>query len=40
MKYEGQGTGAFGDASCFSFHAIKVFISIEGGVVTFNDAEF
>ncbi len=39
VKYKGQGIGAFGDVSCFSFHATKVFNSIEGGAVTFKDAE-
>lgn len=31
------GVGSFGDASCFSFHATKVFNSIEGGAVCFKD---
>ena len=35
--YKGQGIGTFGDASCFSFHATKVFHSIEGGAVCFQD---
>lgn len=35
--YKGKGVGTFGDASCFSFHATKVFNSIEGGAVTFTD---
>lgn len=35
--YKEQGVGAFGDASCFSFHATKVFNSIEGGAVCFKD---
>lgn len=35
--YKGQGIGTFGDASCFSFHATKVFNSIEGGAVCFRD---
>ena len=35
--YKGQGVGSFGDASCFSFHATKVFHSIEGGAVCFRD---
>lgn len=35
--YKGKGIGAFGDASCFSFHATKVFNSIEGGAVTYQD---
>ena len=40
VKYKGKGIGSFGDASCFSFHATKVFNSIEGGAVTFKDTEF
>ena len=36
-KYKGKGIGSFGDASCFSFHATKVFNSIEGGAVCFKD---
>lgn len=35
--YKGKGVGSFGDASCFSFHATKVFNSIEGGAVCFRD---
>lgn len=35
--YKGQGIGSFGDASCFSFHATKVFNSIEGGAVCYQD---
>ena len=35
--YKGKGIGCFGDASCFSFHATKVFNSIEGGAVTYTD---
>ena len=35
--YKGRSIGAYGDASCFSFHATKVFNSIEGGAVTFKD---
>ena len=37
--YHGIGVGNFGDASCFSFHATKVFNTIEGGAVTFHDPE-
>ena len=37
--YKGQGIGNFGDASCFSFHATKVFNTIEGGAVCFKDPE-
>lgn len=33
-RYQGKGVGSFGDASMFSFHATKVFNSIEGGAVT------
>lgn len=33
-RYKGRGIGSFGDASMFSFHATKVFNSIEGGAVT------
>lgn len=39
MKYKGQGTGTFGDVSCFSFHATKVFHTIEGGAACFKDEE-
>lgn len=39
-KYRGKGIGTFGDASCFSFHATKVFNTIEGGAVCFKDEEF
>lgn len=37
VKYKGRGIGSFGDASMFSFHATKVFNTIEGGAVCFND---
>lgn len=40
VKYKGKGIGTFGDASCFSFHATKVFNSIEGGGVCFKDRDF
>ena len=33
----GMGVANFGDASMFSFHATKVFNTIEGGAVTFTD---
>ncbi len=33
----GVGVGAFGDVSMFSFHATKVFNTIEGGGLTFRD---
>jgi len=37
VKYRGKGIGTFGDVSCFSFHATKVFNSIEGGAVCFEN---
>lgn len=33
----GVGIGNYGDASMFSFHATKVFNTIEGGAITFRD---
>lgn len=36
-SYRGRGIGSYGDASCFSFHATKVFNTIEGGCVCFKD---
>lgn len=38
--YDGTGVGNFGDASMFSFHATKVYNTIEGGAVCFSDEEF
>ena len=35
--YKGKGIGTFGDANCFSFHATKVFNTVEGGAVTTAD---
>lgn len=37
VTYRGKGVGDFGDASCFSFHATKVFNTIEGGAVCYKD---
>lgn len=37
VEYEGKGIGEYGDCSMFSFHATKVFHTIEGGCVTFKD---
>lgn len=37
VKYEGISSACFGDASMFSFHATKVFNTIEGGAVCFSD---
>lgn len=39
ITVNGKGIGAFGDASMFSFHATKVFNTIEGGGVTYNNNE-
>ena len=39
-KYKTKGIGSFGDVSCFSFHATKVFNTIEGGAVCFVDQDF
>lgn len=36
-KYKGVGVGNFGNASIFSFHATKVFNTIEGGAACFQD---
>ena len=38
--YKGRGVGSFGDVSCFSFHATKVFNTVEGGAVCFKDPAF
>lgn len=39
-EYKGKGIGSFGDVSCFSFHATKVFNTIEGGAVCYKDEDF
>ncbi len=39
VRYKNKGIGSFGDISCFSFHATKVFNTIEGGAICFNDKE-
>lgn len=36
-KIHGRGVGNFGDVSTFSFHATKVYNTIEGGGVAFSD---
>lgn len=36
-EYRGEGVGQFGDASMFSFHATKVYNTIEGGAVVFRE---
>lgn len=37
VTVNGRGVGTYGDVSMFSFHATKVFHTIEGGALTFND---
>lgn len=37
VRYKGIGIGNYGDATVFSFHATKVFNTIEGGAVAFSD---
>lgn len=39
VRYKGQGAGSFGDASMFSFHATKVYHTIEGGCVCYHDGD-
>lgn len=39
VEVGGTPIGRFGDMTMFSFHATKVFHSIEGGMVTFREAE-
>ena len=37
VEKNGKGVGSFGDASMFSFHATKVYNTIEGGAITYGD---
>lgn len=37
VRYKDRTVGQFGDASCFSFHATKVFNTIEGGACCYRD---
>ena len=37
VKYKGVSSACFGDAAMFSFHATKVYNTIEGGAVCFRD---
>lgn len=39
VTYKGENVANFGDASMFSFHATKVFHSIEGGMVSFKNPD-
>ena len=36
VKYKNKGIANYGDASCYSFHATKVFNTIEGGAICSN----
>lgn len=36
-EINGKGIGTFGDISMFSFHATKLYNTIEGGCLTYND---
>jgi dTDP-4-amino-4,6-dideoxygalactose transaminase len=40
VTVNGKGIGNFGDMSMFSFHATKVFNTIEGGALTYNDSNY
>lgn len=37
IEVDGKGIGTFGDISMFSFHATKVFNTVEGGALVYND---
>lgn len=37
VEYKDRGIGDYGDVSMFSFHATKVYHTIEGGCLTFRD---
>lgn len=37
VEYKGKSIGNYGDISMFSFHATKIFNTIEGGALTYND---
>lgn len=40
VTYKGIGIGNFGDASMFSFHATKVFNTVEGGAIAFHNEKY
>ena len=40
VKYKGRGVCDYGDASMLSFHATKVYNTIEGGAMCYHDLEF
>lgn len=39
VRYKDKGIGNFGDASMFSFHATKVYHTIEGGAICYHNEE-
>ena len=39
VRKDGKGVGSFGDASMFSFHATKVFNTVEGGAICLHDPD-
>jgi dTDP-4-amino-4,6-dideoxygalactose transaminase len=39
-EINGKGIGSFGDISMFSFHATKLFHTIEGGCLTYSDSKY
>lgn len=40
IRVDGEGVANFGDASIFSFHATKVFNTIEGGAITYKNSDW
>lgn len=40
VEYNGKSISNYGDISMFSFHAAKVFNTIEGGALVYNNTEF
>lgn len=40
VEYNGKGIASFGDLSCFSFHATKVFNTAEGGGISVNNNDY
>ncbi|MHB9338841.1 DegT/DnrJ/EryC1/StrS family aminotransferase [Fusobacterium pseudoperiodonticum] len=40
VEIDGNGIANYGDVSMFSFHATKVFHTIEGGALTYNNEEY
>ena len=40
VEIDGKGIGNYGDVSMFSFHATKVFHTIEGGALTYNNEKY